>query len=82
MKKEIEDIKGRNKKVEQDKSWETSKTRRLIIATMTYVIVVIFLWTINAPRPWLNAIIPTFGFVISTLTLPIFKKLWVNHVYR
>ena len=82
MKKEIESIKKRNKRVEIDKAWEVSLTRRLIIALMTYIIIVVFLWSINAPRPYLNAIVPSIGFVLSTLTLPIFKKLWIREIYR
>ena len=82
MKKEIESIKKRNKRVEIDKAWELSLTRRLIIAIMTYIIIVVFLWSINTPRPWLNAIVPAIGFFLSTLTLPIFKKLWIRKIYR
>lgn len=82
MKEDIEQIKERNKRVEADKAWETSKTRRILIALMTYVVVVIFLWTIDAPNPRLNAIVPTGGFILSTLTLSFFKKFWLRHGYR
>ena len=82
MADEIETIKERNKRVERDKAWEISKTRRIIIALMTYIVIVIFLWSINAPRPWLNAIVPTVGFILSTLTLPFFKQFWVNNIYK
>jgi hypothetical protein len=79
---EIESIKERNKRVETDKAWETSKTRRIIVALMTYIIIVIFLWLIGAPYPFLNAIVPTVGFVLSTLSLPFFKKWWINNLYK
>ena len=79
---DIENIKDRNKRVERDKAWETSKTRRIIIALITYIVIVIFLWSINAPRPWLNAIVPTVGFIFSTLTLPFFKQFWINNIYK
>jgi hypothetical protein len=82
MKKEIEAIKERNKKVEIDKTWETSKTRRIIIATLTYFIIVIFLFSINAPSPWLSAIVPVVGFILSTLTIQFFKKIWIKKIYR
>jgi len=81
MEEEIEKIKERNEKVERNKAWETSKTRRLIIAVMTYIIIVIFLFLINAPKPWFNALVPTLGFILSTLTIPIFKKYWIKRVY-
>lgn len=81
MKKEIQSINERNRRVELDKAWETSKTRRGIIAILTYFVIVLFLYLIKIPRPFLNALIPVLGFIISTLTLEFFKKIWVNKVY-
>ncbi len=78
MDDEIGRIKDRNKRVEEDKAWETSYTRRAIIAVLTYGIVVIFLFSLNAPRPWINAIIPVIGFLLSTLTLRYCKSLWLK----
>ena len=80
--KEIKKIKERNKGVEADKAWEISKTRRLIISIMTYIVIAIFLWFIKVPRPWINAIIPTLGFILSTLTLSLFKTLWLKYIYK
>jgi len=82
MEEDIEAIKERNKRVELDKDWEVSKLRRFIIALMTYIIVVIFLIVIKAQNPWLTALIPTIGFILSTLTLPYFKKVWIDNVYK
>lgn len=82
MEEDIEAIKERNKRVELDKDWEVSKLRRFIIALMTYIIVVIFLIVIKATNPWLTALIPTIGFILSTLTLPYFKKVWIDNVYK
>ena len=79
--KEIENIKERNKRVETDKAWETSKIRRIIIAILTYLVIVIFLFTIKAPNPWLSAMVPVVGFILSTLTLPILKNLWIKKIY-
>ena len=79
--KEIEDIKNRNKRVEGDKAWETSKTRRLIIAIVTYFIVVLFLFLIDAPSPWLNSFVPAIGFLLSTLTLGVIKRWWLRNIY-
>ncbi len=78
----IRDIIERNKRVEFDKAWEICKTRKIIIAMITYFVVLLFLFTINAPKPWLNAFIPTAGFILSTLTLPYAKKLWGKLIYK
>jgi len=79
VEQEVEKIIERNKKVELDKAWETSFTRRLIIALMTYLIVVLFLWIIKFANPWMNALIPTLAFILSTSTLPFFKKMWLKY---
>ncbi len=71
-------IEERNKRVENDKAWETSWARRLLIALFTYFAISIYLAAINVSRPWVNGIVPTLGFMISTLTMPFFKKLWIN----
>lgn len=82
MEESILALKERNKRVESDKAWEISKTRRILIAIMTYFIIVIFLYIIDISRPWLNALVPTIGFLLSTLTLSIFKKTWIKKIYK
>ena len=44
MQKEIVALKERNKKVEADKAWETSWSRKLVIAVLTYAVIVIFFY--------------------------------------
>ena len=80
IKKELDEIKNRNKRVEADKAWETSKTRTLLILILTYVVIVIFFIVSKLDNPFINAIVPTIGFFLSTLTVPFFKKWWLgNH---
>jgi hypothetical protein len=81
-KKEIEIIKERNKRVESDKAWETSWTRRGLVAIITYATVVSFFIVAGLPNAFINAVIPTIGFLLSTLGLGIFKKFWLKKVYK
>ncbi len=74
---ELKKIKERNKKVELDKAWETSFTWKIIIAVLTYIVVTIFFYFARLPKPLINAIVPSMAFVLSTLSLPIFKKIWI-----
>lgn len=69
-------IEERNKKVEIDKAWETSLTRRILISIFTYLAIALYLKFIVGIEPWINAIVPTVGFLLSTLTLPFFKSIW------
>lgn len=82
LRKRIETIEARNSKVEQDKAWETSYTRRVLLVLFTYIAIGLYLNAINISNPWLNAIVPSIGFLLSTLTLPYFKKFWINNVYK
>ena len=74
----LRNVEERNFRVEADKAWETSWTRRFFIALFTYLAIGLYLWAIEVARPWINAIVPTVGFVFSTLTMPFFKKQWLK----
>ena len=69
-------IEGRNKKVEADKAWETSWVRRLSIAVLTYIVIVIYLSVINNKAPFINALVPVAGFLLSTLVMGRIRKLY------
>lgn len=75
-------IEARNQKVESDKAWETSWTRRVSIATLTYLVVVAYLHFVIRINPWLNALVPVAGFLLSTLTISYLKQLWINRRYQ
>ncbi len=74
----IEIIEKRNRRVELDKAWETSMSRKILIAILTYIVIVIFFWTLDLGNPFINAIVPTIGFLLSTLTLGYFKNIWIS----
>lgn len=82
LEREIEKINERNSRVEKDKAWETSLTRRSLLTFFTYLAIGVYLQAIDVPLPWLNAIVPAVAFMLSTLTLPFFKKLWLNKIKR
>jgi hypothetical protein len=44
LENELNQIKKRNKKVELDKVWETSMTKRIFIAVLTYFVIVLFFY--------------------------------------
>jgi len=77
----ISKIEERNRKVEKDKAWETSFTRRILLIIFTYLAIALYMLAIGLENPWLNAIIPSTGFLLSTLTLPIFKNLWIKYLH-
>ena len=77
IEKEIEKIKQRNKKVELDKSWETSLTRKVCIMILTYIVVLIYSYiTKNISNIFISSLIPVIGFFLSTLSLKLIRNLW------
>jgi len=72
----VQAIEERNARVERDKTWETSWARKLAILALTYIVIVLFMLVSRIENPWVNAVVPSVAFVISTATLPLIKKLF------
>lgn len=81
LENQITIIKFRNQKVETDKSWETSWMRRISIGVMTYLVMVLFMNSIGVKDPFVNALVPTLGFILSTLSLPFIKSFWLKYIH-
>lgn len=82
LEEEINRIKDRNRRVETEKSWETSWTRRVMVAIFTYIVISVFFIFVGAPNPLGNAIVPSIAFILSTLSGPFVKKLWLKYIHR
>lgn len=77
LEEEILKIKERNKRVELDKAWETSWTRKICIMVLTYIVVIIYSYVIrNNNNIWLSSLVPVIGFTLSTLSLKIVRTIW------
>ena len=77
IEKEISDIKERNKRVEKDKAWETSWTRKICIMILTYIVVVIYSYIIKKyDNIYLSSLVPVIGLTLSTLSLKLVRKIW------
>ena len=75
----IKIVEERNKKVEANKAWEISWTRRILLIIFTYLAIGLYMNSIKVANPWINAVVPAVGFLLSTLTIPFFKKLWLKY---
>lgn len=74
-------IEARNAKVSCDKAWETSATRRILIATITYCVAGFLLVLLGSAEPYFYAFIPVAGYLISTFTLPFIRHIWEKSAY-
>jgi hypothetical protein len=74
----IEQLESRNKRVEADKAWETSWTRKVLIMALTYVVVISYLHFVVHINPWINGFVPVIGYFLSTLTISAVKKHWIS----
>ena len=73
----IKKIEDRNKRVELDKKWETSWTRRICIMIITYSVVIIYSYVISKyTNIFLSSLVPVIGFTLSTLSLKLVRKIW------
>lgn len=76
IKKKIDDLEKRNVRVDQNKKWETSWTRRITIGFLTYITILVYLLAINNDSPYKNALVPLVGYILSTLVLNKVRILW------
>ena len=77
LEERIENIEQRNKRVEKDKEWETSLTRKLCIIVLTYVTVITYSYLVrNYDNIFLSSLVPVIGFTLSTLSLKIIRSVW------
>lgn len=79
IEKEIQKIIERNKKVEAEKAWETSVYRKVAIVLLTYLVVSFLLWFLSFDRPFLSAIIPCIGYILSTFSLGFLQKMYIKN---
>ncbi len=75
LEKRIVDIEARNIRVEDDKKWETSILRKVLVAVLTYIVVCFFLYLIKAENIFVASLVPVIGFWLSTASLNIIKKM-------
>ena len=78
LEQRIEKIEQRNKRVENDKAWERNPLRICLILVLTYGFAVGYLFLADTTNPFFGAMVPTVGFLLSTLSLKLIKKLWVK----
>lgn len=74
----LDAIEARNARVGADKAWETSWTRRGFIAGITYVCVAVLLTLLGHDGVFKHALVPVLGYLLSTLSLPLVKNLWLK----
>lgn len=82
IKKEIEEIKKRNERVEMDKAWETSNFRIFSITIITYIIASLVLYFIGVQNFLFSALVPTVGYFLSVQSLPAVKKWWIKNLTK
>lgn len=81
IEEEVKQILLRNKRVELDKKWETSFTRKICICILTYLIVVTYSYLINkVSNIWLTSLVPVIGFTLSTLSLKGVRVIWEKKI--
>ncbi len=78
LEERIKKLEDRNRRVEGDKAWETSWTRRLAIMLMVYATIVFYLHFVIHINPWINGLVPVIGYAVSTFTVGFLKNRWLE----
>lgn len=78
LEQRVTEIEKRNRRVELDKAWENSASRRLVLFLVTFILTFGFLKLIDENYPLANAILAAFGFLLSTLTVSYLKNRWIS----
>ena len=79
IEQEITKIQQRNTRVERDKAWEKSKTRTVTICVVTYLIVLAYNILVSSKtNVFITSAVPVIGFFLSTLGLPVVRKIWTK----
>ena len=82
LEKRVEQIEERNRLVEEGKAWETSLTRRALLLLATYGVLGLYMSFAGMERPWINAVVPSTGFWLSTVSLGYLKRFWVEWRFK
>lgn len=81
LEERIKKIEERNKRVELNKSWETSWTRKICIMILTYIIVITYSFLIREYNYiLLTSLVPVIGFTLSTLSLKAIRTIWEKRI--
>ena len=62
---------------DRGKEFETSYVRVIFIMLITYCTLYGYMTIIGTPKAYLNAVVPTVGFNISTWSVPYVKEVWI-----
>ncbi len=78
LERRVSEIETRNARVEKDKAWETSFTRIVVVSFLTYFVTVLVFWMLGSANFFLNALVPTIGFILSVQSVPMLKTWWTQ----
>ena len=78
LRADIELIKKRNKRVEEAKAWEVSKTRSIFIAVSSFLLIYIVMVLVAADHPFFNALVSALSYLLSTSSYDLLKSWWLK----
>ncbi len=82
IEEEINLIRCRNRKAEADKAWEISNMRKIAVALTAYFVMICVMYVLKMENLFIGAIIPTLGFILSTVSADLVKKIRMKKFYK
>ena len=79
---EIGTLKHRNRLTDLDKAWDASAIRAVLLMGFTYLTLVVYLHALGIKSAWQNAVVPAAGFMLSMLSMPSVKSIWLHIFFK
>ncbi|MCA9386583.1 hypothetical protein KC669_00970 [Candidatus Dojkabacteria bacterium] len=78
LEEKVEKLNLLNRYTQMQDEWDKSITRIVLVVIFTYAFVVLFMYFLGVKNPLLNALLPAGAYILSTRTIPYFKKIWIR----
>lgn len=78
LRRDVDELRARNLRVEREKAWETSWTRRILITAATWLGAWLWLRQMGVEHAERQAVLPSGAYAVSTLSLPVLRRLWIR----
>lgn len=78
----VERIRLSGKYSNLQKNWENSRIRVITVAVSMYVLTLTFMLILQVQNPIVSALLPTVGYMLSTNSIPLVRRIWVRNYLR
>lgn len=75
---ELEFTRNQKRELQLHLAWDRSWTKIVLLTVVTYIVIAFVFYCIGSKKYFVNAIIPSVAYFISTRSLSFVKKIWLQ----